>query len=178
MPHTVPHSVHWCRPCLDTISTFAQDPLTYNGDPVYVGHTHGLYLYHYKRQHLGPGEHESGWCLSDYLGSGAPKSRFNLTLPSGERETDPDAATKVRRPPNLLERLYRWRKMPEANVDTAAFESVVVDGGGTRESVPSPSSAPTVGATDRDSSVTAKHTITWLTPEVCTENARPSLCQA
>ena len=55
-----------------------QPPLSYCGRPVYVGHTHGHYLYWYRPPSDDKAPQPEGWCLSDYLGSGAPKYRLCL----------------------------------------------------------------------------------------------------
>ena len=55
-----------------------QPPLSYCGRPVYVGHTHGHYLYWYQPLPNDKAPRPAGWCLSDYLGSGAPSHRLCL----------------------------------------------------------------------------------------------------
>ena len=52
---------------------------SYNGEAVYVGHSRGLYLYYYEPFPEDAERYEAGWCLSAYLGSGAPP--FRLALP-------------------------------------------------------------------------------------------------
>jgi hypothetical protein len=58
--------------------------VTFNSYPVYVGHTHGKYIYYYdpvlgsvREQHL------PGWCISPHLGCGAsdfqPAPPFSAT---------------------------------------------------------------------------------------------------
>ena len=50
-----------------------QPPVSYNGRPVYVGHTTGNYIYYVT------GEDE-GWCLSDYLGNENTECRLLLEV--------------------------------------------------------------------------------------------------
>ena len=65
-----------------------QPPLTYNDRPVYVGHAYGHYLYYYEHQQGTAPELDDkgapkaapapGWCITDYLGSGAPEYRLSI----------------------------------------------------------------------------------------------------
>ena len=55
-----------------------QGLLTYNGRPVYIGHFTGKYVYYFLPQPHGKAAHATGWCLSEYLGDGAPSVRLGL----------------------------------------------------------------------------------------------------
>ena len=59
----------------------------YNGQRVYVGHTHGKYIYYYKPQPEDKRQYEPGWCLSPHLGTGKPS--FRLVLPGRPKATAP-----------------------------------------------------------------------------------------
>ena len=69
-----------------------QPPLTYNAKPVFVGHAHGQYMYYY-RPPRGERSLKEGWCLSDYLGYGAPSFRLLLeSLAEAEAPPSEDGA--------------------------------------------------------------------------------------
>ena len=77
-----------------------QAPLSYNGRPVFVGHTNGKYVYFYKPKAKGD-RHAPGWCLSSYLGDGATTFRLLLggTVDEGDAEDRAldDWATRLHR---------------------------------------------------------------------------------
>ena len=61
-----------------------QPPLRYNDQPVYVGHSHGLYVYYYRPEAAAkPPGRAAGWCLSNFLGSGEPDFRLDLAFGAG-----------------------------------------------------------------------------------------------
>ena len=96
-----------------------QDPLRYNGRAVYVGHTHGLYLYYYEASPgRGRAEHEEGWCLSGHLGSGAPTFRICLDAPPVPPLSDEDEP-----PPTLKKAMSAmWGSFSKTLTKTSSFK--------------------------------------------------------
>ena len=96
-----------------------QDPLQYNGRAVYVGHTHGLYLYYYEPSPgRGQPKHEEGWCLSGHLGSGAPTFRLCLDTPPAPPLSDDDEP-----PPTLKKGMSKmWGSFSKSLTKTASFK--------------------------------------------------------
>ena len=64
-----------------------QDPLSYNGREVYVGHKHGGYLYFFYPQ---PDDtrYGAGWRVSDYLGNGNTAFRLPLDPQDGDESSE------------------------------------------------------------------------------------------
>ena len=74
-----------------------QPLLSYNRQPVFIGSTFGLYVYSYDPGPLGT--YSAGWCLSDYLGNGAPDFRLDLDprptdLPTGGLDDRPPSPAR------------------------------------------------------------------------------------
>ena len=105
-----------------------QPPLTYNARPVYIGLSHGLYVYWYEPRASVKKALAPGWCLSHYLGAGDPDFRllldeaargygFVLPLPSLE-------ALHTEVAPSLLRRLSRKIGIGEHHTFSSVRRSV------------------------------------------------------
>ena len=97
-----------------------QPLLLYNGLPVYVGHTHGQYIYYYQPARGDTQPADAGWCLSVHLGSGKPKFRLLLDcvacggsardLPEGLPTNPPEElAPKPLSPTQSMKKLFTGR---------------------------------------------------------------------
>ena len=88
-----------------------QPLLSFNGQPLYVGHERGHYLFYYEPRPGHPRLYDSGWCVAPNLGSGA--APFRLTLHASPMSQAPsllsfalgDALPPARGAGALLERL-------------------------------------------------------------------------
>ena len=93
-------------PGLDDVYV-CQTPLRHNQRPVYVGHTAGRYLYYYVPPDPESDTPPPGWCLSEHLGSGAP--RFRLLLSDAPESVGAAAAAPEAAPPGPSPWLRWWR---------------------------------------------------------------------
>ena len=68
-----------------------QEPLKYNGKPVYIGQSYGHYLYYYEPTDADQKKHAPGWTASEFLGSGSPSFRLQLPELSEDSSSDGDS---------------------------------------------------------------------------------------
>ena len=93
-----------------------QHLLTYNRQPLYVGHTHGKYIYYYQPKSEDKEQRDAGWCLSPQLGSGTPDFRLDFTKPAEAMEDAARAPTPARIFPSLTALLLNcWQQKKKAH---------------------------------------------------------------
>ena len=105
-----------------------QPPLTYNGRAVYVGHATGSYVYYYDvpgAKQKGEKEYAPGWCLSRYLGNGAPGLRLDV-----EEALNRDPCAARAEPPRRLAReasfwMSSWWQRLKSALDARASRDAV-----------------------------------------------------
>ena len=88
-----------------------QPVLQYNDRPVYVGHGAGKYVYLYNAPEGEKSQHRPGYCLSGYLGDGAPEQRLALeaVLNKGNG-VSVNGRRQRRRTTAWLTALHKWKQ--------------------------------------------------------------------
>eukprot|EP00667_Euglena_gracilis_P000218 EG_transcript_218 len=91
-----------------------QPQVLYNGQPVFVGHTNGKYVYYYEPASEPRGrQYRAGWCLSPHLGSGRSQTRLNLDKAisvevAARSEKDKGLEQEDEAQPSMLQHLKTW----------------------------------------------------------------------